>query len=64
MARICEGLAHGELVNLVLLVEAEGEAEHVSIVVGGGAVVENVAGGHPLPSRPGQKKFVLQSCEE
>ena len=50
VAGVCEGLAHGELVVLILLVEAEGEAEDVGVAVCWGPVVEHMAGGHPLPS--------------
>ena len=51
-----EGLTHGELVVLVLLVEAEGEAEDVGVAVCRGPVVEHVAGGHPLPARSANTK--------
>ena len=37
-----EGLTHGELIVLVLLVEAEGEAQHVGVVVGGRPVVKKL----------------------
>ena len=37
-----EGLTHGELIVLVLLVEAEGEAQHVGVVVGGRPVVKTL----------------------
>ena len=37
-----EGLTHSELIVLVLLVEAEGEAQHVGIVVGGRPVVKTL----------------------
>ena len=53
-----EGLTHGELVVLVLLVEAEGEAEDIGVGVCRGPVVEHVAGGHPLPARPANHKTI------
>ena len=52
-----EGLTHGKLVNLVLLVEAEGEAEDVGVAVGGATVVEHVRGRHPLPPRSEQNNI-------
>ena len=36
-----EGLTHSELIVLVLLVEAEGEAQHVGVIVGGRPVVKH-----------------------
>ena len=61
VAGVCEGLAHGELVVLILLVEAEGEAEDVGVAVGGAPVVEHVRGRHPLPPRPGHTQ-ASESC--
>ena len=60
VAGVCEGLAHGELVVLILLVEAECEAEDVGVAVGGAPVVEHVRGRHPLPPRPGHTKGYIE----
>ena len=54
MPGVGEGLAHGKLVHLVLLVKTEGEAEDIGIVMCWGAVVEHVTRGHSLPSGPGR----------
>ena len=37
---VAVGLAHRELIVLVLLVEAEGKTQHVSVIVGGRSAIE------------------------
>ena len=39
VAGVAVGLTHRELIVLVLFVEAEGKAEHVSVVVGGRSTI-------------------------
>ena len=39
VAGVAVGLAHRELIVLVLLVEAEGKTQHVSVIVGGRSAI-------------------------